>query len=109
MLTIKGHKIILTRGDSLTLKLTLKKDGDDYEIQEGDSIRFAMSKYYLGEDGYELIKEKTIPADTLELSLSAEDTKVEPREYNYDIQMSHQDGTIDTFISSTITITKEVK
>ena len=109
MLTIKGHKITLTRGDSMTLKLTLKKDGDDYEIQEGDSIRFAMSKYYLGEDGYELIKEKTIPTDTLELFLSAEDTKVEPREYNYDIQMSHQDGTIDTFISSTITITKEVK
>lgn len=109
MLTIKGHKITLTRGDSMTLKLTLKKGGDDYEIQEGDSIRFAMSKYYLGEDGYELIKEKTIPTDTLELSLSAEDTKVEPREYNYDIQMSHQDGTIDTFISSTITITKEVK
>ena len=109
MLTIKGHKITLTRGDSLTLLVSLKKDGSDYEIQEGDSIRFAMSKYYLGEEGYELIKEKAIPTDSLELTLSADDTSVEPREYNYDIQMTHADGTVDTFISSTITITKEVK
>lgn len=109
MLTIKGHKIILTRGDTLTLKLTLKKDGDDYEIQEGDSIRFAMSKYYLGEDGYELIKEKTIPTDTLELVLNASETRIEPREYNYDIEITHQDGTVDTFISDVIEITKEVK
>lgn len=109
MLTIKGHKITLTRGDSLTLSVSLTKDGDPYEIEEGDAIRFAMSKFYLGEDGYELIKEKNIPTDTLELSLSSEDTKIEPREYNYDIQITHADGTVDTFISSTIEITKEVK
>lgn len=54
MLTIDGNNnITLTRGDTLTLTVELTKDGETYTPEEGDVIRFALSKGYLGEPGYE--------------------------------------------------------
>lgn len=48
------NNITITKGDTLTLTLNLKKDGDDYVPVEGDSIRFAVSKGYVGETAYQL-------------------------------------------------------
>lgn len=49
----KNNNIFLTRGDTLTLKCTPKVKGtnppEDYEPQEGDTFRFAISKGYEGE------------------------------------------------------------
>ena len=44
MLNIDGNnKITLTRGDTLTLTLELTgTDGNPYEPEEGDSLRFAI-------------------------------------------------------------------
>ena len=120
MLKIEGHKITLTRGDTLTLTVSLLHEVDPvapateptiepYTPEEGDVIRFALSKGYKTEPAYELKLSKTIPNDTLTFTLSSAETALDYREYNYDIEITHADGTVDTFISSTLTITGEVK
>lgn len=109
MLKIDGHRITLTRGDTMTITLTLKQGEQTYTPEEGDVIRFALARGYVGEPAYSLIKEVTVPNDTLTFTLASTDTALEYREYNYDIQVTHSDGSVDTFISSTLTITGEVK
>lgn len=113
MLRIDSNQnITLTRGDAATFKLELEKDGEEYVIEEGDTIRFAMSKEYLNKAGYELIKEKEITLnddDELEFSLSSQDTKIDYGTYNYDIEITHSDSKPDTIISAQFTITGEVK
>lgn len=110
MLNIDGNNnIILTRGDTLTLTVELTKDGEPYTPEQTDVIRFALSKGYLGEPGYEFKLDKTIPNDTLTFTLSSTETALDYRAYNYDIQVTHDDGCVDTFISAKLTITGEVK
>jgi hypothetical protein len=110
MLNIDGNNnITLTRGDTLTVTVARSKDVETYTPEEGDVIRFALSKGYMGEPGYEFKLDKTIPNDTLTFTLSATETALDYRSYNYDIQVTHEDGCVDTFISAKLTITGEVK
>jgi len=111
MLSIDGNnRITLTRGDTLTLALTLTNaDGTAYVPEEGDSIRFAVSKGYEGGAYYELFYEQSIPTDTLSFTMLASETKkLDYTEYNYDVEITHADGCVDTVISSTLKITGEV-
>jgi len=105
------NKITMTRSDSLIVTVTpYTSDGEVYEPDEGDYIRFAMSKKYLGQSGYQLCVTKEIPTDTFILELEPEDTSaLAYGTYNYDIELTHADGRVDTYISSTITLNKEVK
>lgn len=111
MLKIDGYKITLTRGDTLTLSLTLTNaDGTEYTPEEGDSLRFAISEGYEDAPYYTLKYEQAIPTDTLSFTMLASETKkLDYREYNYDIELTHADGCVDTVISSQIRITGEVK
>ena len=110
MLTIDGNNnITLTRGDTLTLTLELTKDGEAYEVQEGDVIRFALAKGYLEKPGYSFILDKVVDHSTLSFTLSSTETKLAYGTYNYDIEITHSDGVVDTFISSKLEIVGEVK
>lgn len=110
MLSIdKNNNISLTRGDTMTLTLELKKDGQPYAPDAGDVIRFALSSEYMTDTSYEFILEKNVPLDTLTFTLTSEQTKLPYKDFNYDIQVTHEDGTVDTFISAKLTITGEVK
>jgi hypothetical protein len=113
MLTIDGNNnIILTRGDTLTLTATpkVKATGEPYEPQTGDTFRFAISKGYEGEVGYELMCEAAIPSDTWTFTIPASETKkLDYRTYNYDAEATFADGTVDTYLSAKITITGESK
>ena len=121
MLKIDGNQnITLTRGDTLTLTVTLLHEVDPvppateptiepYVPVAGDVIRFAVSKGYKSEPGYELKFEKVIPNDTLTFTCSSTETSLEYRDYNYDVEITHADGSVDTFISAKLTITGEVK
>lgn len=121
MLTIDAeNNITLTREDTLTLTVKPTQEVDPvppateptiepYEPVEGDTIRFAVSKEYKGQPGYELMIAKDIPLDTLTFTCSSTETALDYRDYNYDVEITHEDGTVDTFISATLTITGESK
>ena len=122
MLTIdkKTQDITLTRGDTLTLTVTPKKEvppvppateptKEPYVPVEGDVIRFAVSKGFKSATGYELKLSKDIPNDTLTFTCSAAETALDYGTYNYDVEITHVDGTVDTFISAKLTITGESK
>lgn len=121
MLNIDGNNnIVLTRGDTLTLTVALLHEVEPvppateptiepYVPQEGDVIRFAVSKGYKTDPGYELKLSKDIPHDTLTFTCSSTETSLDYRTYNYDVEITHADGCVDTFISSQLTITGEVK
>lgn len=107
---IKGDQITLTRGDTLLVTLIITDGRNAYTPMPGDVIRFAMSKKYKSKAGYELLLVRPIPTDTLVLELQPEDTAtLNYGTYNYDIQITRSDGRVDTFISSTITLTEEVE
>jgi len=121
MYTIDGNNnITLTRGDTLTLTVSLMHEVDPippettptiepYVPEEGDEIRFAVSKGYKTEPGYELKLSKTIPNDTLTFTCSSSETSLDYRTYNYDVEITHADGCVDTFISGRLTIVGEAK
>lgn len=111
MLNIDAQQnITLTRGDTLTLTVALKQGTEDYTPEEGDVIRFACSDGFVGELGYQLQFSATIPNDTLTVTIPAEDTaKLSYKEYRYDVEITHGDGSVDTVIVGTLTITGEAK
>lgn len=121
MLNIDGNNnITLTRGDTLTVTVGLFHEVDPvppateptiepYVPEQDDVIRFAVSKGFKSEPGYELKLSKTIPHDTLTITCSSTETALDYRDYNYDVEITYDDGTVDTFISGKLTITGEVK
>lgn len=106
---IKKNTIIMTRGDTLNVKLSLcDTNGEPYIPGPYDQIRFALKKYY---DEHSPLITKDIPVDTMVLRLESEDTKFlrQPGEYVYDIQLTMLDGTVDTVISNgTLVLEEEV-
>ena len=110
MYTVKKTTITLTRGDTFKAQIHITdKEGNPYEIQEGDEVRFAMKKNYSDPDTEVLIV-KQVPTDTLILTLEPEDTKDLPfGTYVYDIQLTTAAGEIDTFIAkASLILTEEV-
>ena len=109
MHSISGTDIVLTRGDSLYLQLELEKNGEPYIPDSGAVIRFAMkAKYKDPDDAVVLVK--NIPVDTLILAIEPEDTKglTMNKSYVYDIELTDENGDVDTFIIGTFTIGEEV-
>ena len=112
---IEDNRITMTRGDTLRLKVDMVRDDEEYEPIEGDVIRFAVKHQTLNKEKSEYVDEeplieKVIPNDTLLLELEPNDTKpLGFGRYDYDIQITFTDGTVDTFISSTLKLTKEVE
>lgn len=121
MLHINDNNITLTKGDTLTLTVSLYHEVppvppateptvEPYTPEEGDSIRFAVSKGYVGEAAYELLYYCTVPTDTLTFTVPASETvKLDYRTYNYDVEITHGDGSVDTVIVGKLTITGEAK
>lgn len=134
MVTVKNNNIVMTRGDSLNLKVAIIKrksvsgagpsdrptpipSGKEI-IEPGSTdlenceVKFAMSRFFPGQVKYKLLLTKDIPTSTLGLVLNPEDTKDIPLGiYNYDIKLITPQGSepekIDTFISGTIQLIGE--
>ena len=96
--SVSGTTITLTRGDTFKAVLSItQQDGSPYVPTSGDKVRFAMKAKY--EDQVPLLV-KEIPIDTMRLTLNPEDTKnFDFGKYVYDIQLTKEDGTVDTFIT----------
>ena len=110
MLTIKKTDITITKGDTMPLHIDIMDGGEPYEPMEGDTCRFALSTGYVGEKGYALILSKNVPLDTGDVVITAEETgALKYTTYNYDVELVHANGFVDTFISGTLTVTGECK
>ena len=106
--SIKGNSITLTRGDTFKATVTpLNQDGTVYEMQPGDELRFAMKKDYSDDEPCLLID---IPPASMLLTIGSNDTKdLEFGDYVYDIQLTHSNGEVDTFIAKQrLRLTEEV-
>ena len=111
----KRTEIKLTRGDTLRVSVGITKDGQPYTPQEGEVVRFALKPPTLNARETEYVQPdplilKVIPNDTMLLELDPADTKsLGFGEYEYDIEITLLDGTVDTFITATkFTLTREV-
>lgn len=101
MVEIKGTTITMIKGDSVIIKISITdSDGNEYTPESGDRIRFAMKRNYT--DAVPLLVIE-IPIDTMELVINPEDTKeleagLSKGRYKYDIELTKEDGTVDTVI-----------
>ena len=106
--------ITLTRGDSLLLQIGLVKEingvAEPYIPAEGCRVRFAMKRRYTDPDS-EVLVDKQIPIDTLLLEIEPEDTKPLQmgKSYVYDIELTDENGRVDTFVKGNFTLENEVK
>lgn len=112
---LSGTTILMTRGDTLRLKVTIYQDDAIYEPQDKDTVRFAMRPAALNVSKTafrnDVVVMKDIPIDTLVLELEPSDTKkLQFGTYMYDIQLTMADGTVDTFIhEATLKLLPEVE
>ena len=106
MYKVEGTTIYLTRGDSLFLQLSLRKQQSQYTPAEGDVIRFALKHNTLNPHRTDFTETtplltKTIPNNTLLLELKPSDTKsLGFGEYVYDIQLTAVNGDVYTFVEN---------
>ena len=111
MTTVEGTKVKHTHGDTLFLTFPLEnEDGTPYVVGEGDTVTFLLRK----DPGRAPVITKTIPTDTLLLTLTAEETEalgfgpVNGR-YVYDVKLETAEGVVDTVINlGELYITDEV-
>ena len=115
MVTVSRNSIMMTRGDTLKVQVGISIDGEPYTPDTNDVVRFAVKHQTMNAakteytDSDPLIL-KTIPNDTLLLVLEPGDTKsLGFGTYDFDIQITFADGVVDTFISGTLKLTKEVE
>lgn len=103
---INRYSIEMTKGDTLVLDLAIGQQGGPITLQEGDSVRFALSIGFKGEKNYKLLLKKEIAIDNLVLELAPEDTEnlMNNYNYNYDIQLTYANGNVDTFIDGTFMV-----
>lgn len=96
MYRIDGTTIIMTRGDTVRIRFPLTLDDEDYELQTGDTVRFAINTS--GHEDEPLI-EKTL--DGYDLVLDPEDTKdLDFGTYFYDVQITFAaSGDVVTYIA----------
>lgn len=121
MVVIDGTSITMTRGDTLCVSVEMvkvdpeTKEEQEYVPSEGEYIRFALKtpKMVGSRTEYkdpEPLILKEIPIETCQLVLQPSDTKpLGFGNYVYDIEITMEDGTVDTFISeATFILSPEV-
>lgn len=100
--------IQMIRGDTLRGKIVLRKpDRSLYIPADEDVIRFAMKRNYA--DAEEIIS-TNVDIDTLEFEIQPSQTKsLAYGRYVYDIEITFENGDVDTFIRGTLELLEEVK
>ena len=103
MLHIDGTTITLTCGDSALIGVSAKdKDGELYEFEVGDTIKFTVKATAKKTDGNVLV-EKSVSVDestdVVNVMLEPNDTKsLDFKKYYYDIQLVKVNGWVDIII-----------
>lgn len=113
MFSINGTTITLTRGDTLIAQIEIKRNGETYTPVEGDSLRIVVRHPELNADKTDYkdpvpVIDKPIPIATQIMRLESDDTKdLGFGKYAYEVEITFADGTVDSFITGTLILTKE--
>lgn len=116
---VKKNAITMTRGDTFRTHVDIFREVDGEKIpytpSGSDVVRFALKHPTMNASRTEYTDQnplitKEIPLETMILTLLPSDTKsLGFGEYVYDIELTMEDGTVDTFISEAgFTLTPEV-
>ena len=103
---VENNKIFLTRGDSFETTITMAYAGSSsaYTPQPGDVITFALKEARMTPGNQDFVNKtplisKTIPNETLLLSIEPADTKnLKFGNYKYDVEIVFENGKVCTFI-----------
>lgn len=103
MLMIKNGKIMLTRGDSAYITVTLKaQDGAAYTMQAGDKLTLTVRQ--LADDTSAVLLQTESDSTQLHL-LPAQTKQLTAGKYSYDIQLSTASGDVYTVVGAADTNT----
>ncbi len=106
--SVSSNDITLIRGDTVKVKVKIyDKNGLLYIPAPGDKIKFSMKSSF---NDVKVKLEKDIPYDTMQLVLEPKDTKwlPQPSSYVYEMSITMNNGTVDTFLQGKINILQEV-
>ena len=105
---VDGSEITLTRGDTFKKVIIIEnQDGEEFQPQDGDVVRFAMKKTYKDEKP---LLVKILDIEDLLLELTPEDTKsLNYGDYVYDVEITLSNGEVYTIIDrATLILSEEV-
>lgn len=99
MLMIKNGKIMLTRGDSAYITVTLKAlDGAAYTMQAGDKLTLTVRKQAI--DASSVLLQSVSDSNTIKLA-PEQTEKLASGSYSYDIQLTTVAGDVFTVAGAT--------
>ena len=106
--SVNGTTITVTRGDTVDIQLDIYDGESAYVPETGDAIRFAMKHDRLNVSGTDYADTSPLltvvidPTDPV-LHLDPADTKTLGfGKYVYDIELTHADDSVDTFITASV-------
>ena len=99
--------IIMTRGDTERIRVTLRMDGDVYEMQTGDEIHFGVKRNFNDAD---CLIRKTYTQNPFILDIEPDDTEgLDFGTYRYDMEFVAANGYTVTFAKKKrLKLTEEV-
>ena len=106
-LRVAGNNLVLTKGDTLYLKVVLEyNSGGTYILSEGDGLEFGITSY----DGKKVLVQKDIDTSNALLKLKPSDTDslTPDLPYLYGVRVVKANGDIFTVVSGTLKLLKEV-
>lgn len=103
-------QIKVTRGDSLPLYIDVKwSDGEDYEMQEGDTLIFTVKSNVNVEDNPVLIQKIMTYESGPYCEFKPSETELDYGMYKYDVELNQANGRRFTVIKPTnFRVTTEV-
>ena len=99
MLMIRNGKIMLTRGDSAYITVTLKsQEGSAYTMQAGDKLTLTVRKQAV--DTSSVLLQSVCDSNTIKLT-PEQTEKLSSGSYSYDIQLTTVAGDVFTVAGAT--------
>lgn len=103
-----GTNIYMTRGDSETITVSLRQEGAEIPLVEGDTIYFTVKTNSQTEDKVIQKVVTTFDDGKAIISILPEDTKYLPfTTFVYDVQLTRADGSVITIIKPSEFVVEE--
>lgn len=96
MISVNSNNIRISRGNTAYIDISVKVNGEDYELQSGDKVIFTVKK--TPSKSADIVFQKVIDG-RLEIKILPSDTAdLLPAKYYYDVALQTSGGDFYTFI-----------